>query len=83
MANNTGGVTYQILERVEERWDGSDETAAHFGYGDYRNTTFVDVGQVTARTKRMAYAAAKRLLRDPHIRFSGVGYTHVLRETNA
>ena len=79
--------TYTVKIRVEERWDGSDEDAAHIGYGDYVNNRFETVGTVEAETKRKAQSIARKLIKEAtgwsRVYFSGVGYNAVLRPIDA
>lgn len=43
---------YRVLAKRVTKWDGSDETAAYFGYGDYRDIKWREVGIVEAKDER-------------------------------
>jgi len=72
-----------ILEKKRTvRWDGSDETAAHFGYGDYVNIKYDFVAEIEAPTEKEARKIARKICKakDIHCLFGGVGYTVILTE---
>ena len=74
--------TYEIFHIWQERWDGSDETAGEFGFGDYRKNHLDLVATVTAETVRGAQAQGRQVFKSLGLgkaRFSGVGATAYIK----
>jgi hypothetical protein len=74
---------FTLVHRWTERWDGSDETASEFGYGDYTKNHMDDIATIKADTMRLAQSQARKIFKEKGLGkalFSGVGYSAYLKE---
>ena len=73
---------FNVLKKKTIRWDGRDETASYFGYGDYTDTKWVEVGIVEAENEKEARKFARKIFKENKWRchFAGVGINCLLEE---
>lgn len=83
MSNTTSVVkTFIVLKKRTVRWDGSEQTAAYFGYGDYVDIKWDEVGRVMAVNEKEARKLARRLFKERRwpCYFSRTGINCLLEE---
>ena len=74
---------FKLYARRNIHWDGSDETAGKFGYGDYSFVEHDFLTIIPAKNEQEARKQARRFFKTQLKKkclFSGVGYTAFLEE---
>lgn len=73
---------FKLFKRITIHWDGSDETAGEFGYGDYTKTEWKYLTSIYAADEKEARKAARSFCKimGEKCYFSGVGFSHILEE---